>query len=95
MPVINNEKHRTVKGYMWLEQIGLIYSVETIADEEGASNERRAQLRQKLADPIIRVQEAWALNEQDAVIPKSPIGKAIGYLLGHIRQLSRYATDGR
>ena len=26
---------------------------------------------------------------------KSPIGKAIGYLLGHIRQLSRYFTDGR
>ena len=130
VPVINNEKHRTVKGYMWLiravleplvlfhyhegsrgkevaleffkdfkgalgvdgygvydlldkldgimilccwahcrryfdralnhdrkraehgiEQIGLIYSVETIADEEGASYERRAQLRQELAYP--------------------------------------------
>ena len=174
VPVINNEKHRTVKGYMWLiravmeplvlfhyhegsrgkevaleffkdfkgalgvdgygvydlldkldgimilccwahcrryfdralnhdrkraehgiEQIGLIYSVETIADEEGASYERRAQLRQELAYPIIRGLEAWALNEQEAVMPKSPIGKALGYLLGHIRQLSRYTTDGR
>ena len=174
VPVINNEKHRTVKGYMWLiravleplvlfhyhegsrgkevaleffkdfkgalgvdgygvydlldkldgimilccwahcrryfdralnhdreraeygiEQIGLIYSVETIADEEGASYERRAQLRQELAYPIIRGLEAWALNERDAVMPKSPIGKALGYLLGHIRQLSRYTTDGR
>jgi hypothetical protein len=28
-------------------------------------------------------------------MPKSPIGKALGYLLGHIRQLSRYTTDGR
>ncbi|MGN1253756.1 MAG: IS66 family transposase, partial [Prevotella sp.] len=174
VPVINNEKHRTVKGYMWLiravieplvlfhyhegsrgkevalqffkdykgalqvdgyavydlldkfsgimilccwahcrryferalkhdkeraeygmEQIGMIYSVESIADEEGASYERRAQLRQELAYPIIRGLEAWALNERDAVMPKSPIGKAIGYLLGHIRQLSRYVTDGR
>ena len=174
VPVINNEKHRTVKGYMWLiravteplvlfhyhegsrgkevalqffdkykgalgvdgygvydllgkldgimvlccwahcrryfdralkhdkeraeygiEQIGMLYGVETIADEEGASYERRAQLRQELAYPIIRALEAWALNEQDAVMPKSPIGKAIGYLLGHIRQLSRYTTDGR
>jgi transposase len=174
VPVINNEKHRTVKGYMWLvravteplvlfhyhegsrgkevalqffkdyqgalqvdgypvydlldkldgimilccwahcrryfdrslkhdkeraeygiEQIGMLYSVETIADEEGASYERRAQLRQELAYPIIRGLEAWALNEKDAVMPKSPIGKAIGYLLGHIRQLSRYTTDGR
>ena len=174
VPVINNEKHRTVKGYMWLiravteplvlfhyhegsrgkevalqffgkykgalgvdgygvydlldkfngimilccwahcrryfdralkhdkeraeyalEQIGMLYSVETIADGEGADCERRAQLRQELAYPIIRGLEAWALAEKDAVMPKSPIGKAIGYLLGHIRQLSRYTTDGR
>ena len=55
--------------------------METIADEEGANYERRAQLRQELAYPIIRGLEAWALNEQEAVMPKSPIGKAIGYLL--------------
>ena len=174
VPVINSEKHRTVKGYMWLiravteplvlfhyhegsrgkevalrffrdyqgalgvdgygvydlldkldgimvlccwahcrryferslshdreraeyaiEQIGMLYTVETIADEEGADHERRAQLRQELAYPIIRGLEAWALNERDSVLPRSPIGKALGYLLGHIRQLSRYTTDGR
>ena len=174
VPVINNEKHRTVKGYMWLvravteplvlfhyhegsrgkevalqffgkykgalgvdgygvydlldkfngimvlccwahcrryfdralnhdrkraeyalEQIGLIYSVESIADHEGADYGRRAQLRQELAYPIIRGLEAWALGEMGSVLPKSPIGKALGYLLGHIRQLSRYTMDGR
>lgn len=174
VPVINNEKHRTVKGYMWLaravteplvlfhyhegsrgkevalqffgkyrgalgvdgykvydlldklngmtvlccwahcrryfdralnhdrkraeyalEQIGMLYSVETIADEEGADYRRRAQIRQELAYPIIRGLEAWALSEIDSVLPKSPIGKALGYLLGHIRQLSRYTMDGR
>ena len=73
---LNHDRKRAEYG---IEQIGLIYSVETIADEEGASYERRAQLR----------------NEKDAVMPKSPIGKALGYLLGHIRQLSRYTTDGR
>ena len=174
VPVINNEKHRTVKGYMWLaravteplvlfhyhdgsrgkevvlqffkdfkgalqvdgyavydlldkldgvmilccwahcrryyerslkhdkeraehgmEQIGMIYSVETIADEEGASYERRAQLRQELSYPIIRALEAWALHESEYVMPKSPIGKALGYTLAHIRQLTRYTLDGR
>ena len=88
-------KHDKARAEYALGQIGMLYSVETIADEEGASYERRAQLRQELAYPIIRALEAWALNEQDAVMPKSPIGKAIGYLLGHIRQLSRYTTDGR
>ncbi len=174
VPVINNEKHRTVKGYMWLvraiteplvlfhyhdgsrgkevalqlfkgykgalqvdgypvydlldkldgimvlccwahcrryydrslnhdreraeyalELISMLYSIETIADEEGASYERRAQLRQELSYPIIRALETWALNEVKNVLPKSPIGKALNYTLKHIRQLSRYTTDGR
>jgi len=174
VPVINNEKHRTVKGYMWLarsvieplvlfhyhegsrgkevaleffngykgaiqvdgypvydlldklegitilccwaharryfdralkhdkeraeyaiEQIGLLYSIETMADEQGLDYEARAALRQELSYPIIRALEAWALSENDSVLPRSPIGKAIGYLLNHIRQLSRYTTDGR
>lgn len=82
-------KHDRERAEYGIEQIGMLYSVETIADEEGASCERRAQLRQELAYPIIRGLEAWALNEKDAVMPKSPIGKALGYLLGHIRQLSR------
>ena len=65
---LNHDRKRAEHG---IEQIGLIYSVETIADEEGASYERRAQLRQELAYPIIRGLEAWALNEQEAVMPKS------------------------
>ncbi len=174
VPVINNEKHRTVKGYMWLvraiteplvlfhyhdgsrgkevalrffkdykgalqvdgypvydlldkldgimvlccwahcrryydrslnhdreraeyaiELISMLYSIETMADEQHLDYEQRAQLRQELSYPIIRALEAWALNEVKAVLPKSPIGKALNYTLKHIRQLSRYTTDGR
>ena len=88
---LNHDRERAEYA---IEQIGMLYSVETIADEEGADQERRAQLRQELSYPIIRGLEAWALNERDSVLPKSPIGKALGYLLRHIRQLSRYITDG-
>ena len=72
---LKHDKERAEHG---IEQIGMLYSVETIADEEGADYERRTQLRQELAYPIIRGLEAWALNEKDAVMPKSPIGKTIG-----------------
>ncbi|MBO4525547.1 MAG: IS66 family transposase [Bacteroidales bacterium] len=88
---LNHDRERAEYA---IEQIGMLYSVETIADEECADQERRAQLRQELSYPIIRGLEAWALNERDSVLPKSPIGKALGYLLRHIRQLSRYTTDG-
>lgn len=78
-----------------LAPIGMLYSIETIADERRLDFGQRAALRRELSYPIIRALEAWALSQAGSVMPESPIGKAIRYLLGHIRQLSRYVTDGR
>ena len=89
---LNHDKKRAEYA---IGQIKLLYNVETIADGENASDERRARLRRELSYPIIRALEAWALNETKSVLPKSPMGKALGYLLRHIRQLSRYTLDGR
>ena len=89
---LNHDKERAEYA---LDQIGMLYSIETMADERHLDYSRRAKLRQELSYPIIRALEAWALNEAESVLPKSPIGKAIHYLLNHIRQLSRYVTDGR
>ena len=89
---LNHDKERAEYA---LDQIGMLYSIEAMADERHLDHSQRAKLRQELSYPIIRALEAWALNEAESVLPKSPIGKAIHYLLNHIRQLSRYVTDGR
>ena len=89
---LKNDKERAEHA---LDQIGLLYSVETMADARGLGYAERAALRQELAYPIIKALEAWALTEYPKVLPKSPIGKALYYLINHIRQLSRYVTDGR
>lgn len=89
---LNHDKERAEYAF---DQIGMLYSIETMADERHLDYSQRAKLRQELSYPIIRALEAWALNEAESVLPKSPIGKAIHYLLNHIRQLSRYVTDGR
>ena len=89
---LNHDKERAEYA---LDQIGMLYSIEAMADERHLDYSQRAKLRQELSYPIIRALEAWALNEAESVLPKSPIGKAIHYLLNHIRQLSRYVTDGR
>ncbi len=89
---LNHDKERAEYA---LDQIGMLYSIETMADERRLDYSQRTKLRQELSYPIIRALEAWALNEAESVLPKSPIGKAIHYLLNHIRQLSRYVTDGR
>ena len=89
---LNHDKERAEYA---LDQIGMLYSIETLADGRHLDYGQRASLRRELSYPIIRALEAWVLNEAGSVLPKSPIGKAIHYLLSHIRQLSRYVNDGR
>ena len=49
--------------------------------------------RQELSKPVLDEFFAWA--EKLDVIPKTPIGKAIHYLLSQRKYLKRYLIDGR
>jgi transposase/uncharacterized coiled-coil protein SlyX len=89
---LNNDKARAEYA---LAQIGMLYTIETMADDENATPERRQEIRTRLAFPVIRAFEKWCLTEQVKVLPKSPIGRAINYFLNFARQLSRYTMDGR
>ena len=73
----------------------MLYDVERMADDHGMDTIQRMELRKRLAYPIIRAFEKWCICEQSKVLPKSPIGKAIGYFLNYSRQLVRYTMDGR
>ena len=73
----------------------MLYDVERMADDHGMDTIQRIELRKRLAYPIIRAFEKWCICEQSKVLPKSPIGKAIGYFLNYSRQLVRYTMDGR
>ena len=81
-------------GYA-LGQIGLLYDVERMADEQDLSYEERAELRERLAYPILRVFEKWIVNECPKVLPKGRIGKALRYTYKIFHRLSRYHLDGR
>jgi transposase len=50
--------------------------------------------RQEKALPIWTAFRAWLLEQQSAVLPKSPIGQAIGYTLGNWDALVRYTEVG-
>lgn len=78
-----------------LEQIGLLYDVERRADTENLTNEQRAELRSRLAYPIMVAFEKWMVREHSKVLPKGPIGKAISYTYGIYHKLTRYHLDGR
>jgi hypothetical protein len=78
-----------------LGQIGLLYQVERQADQQQLSYEDRADLRSRLAYPIMVAFEKWMLNEYPKVLPKGRIGKAIRYTHNIFHKLTRYHLDGR
>ncbi len=52
------------------------------------------QLRQKQSVPILKILKEWMTAEYPKVLPKSPIGQAIGYCLPRWQKLSIYTTNG-
>lgn len=69
--------------------------IERHAREAGLSFAERHQLRQGEAVPILSEIKTWLNQNAIQVLPKSAIGKAIGYMLGQWSKLEKYATDGR
>lgn len=78
-----------------LTQIGKLYQVEAMADDQQLNYEQRAKLRKRLAYPIMCAFEKWIVNYYPKVLPKGRMGKAISYTYSIFHRLSRYHLDGR
>jgi transposase len=84
-----------VRGEWMLKAIQRLYAVESIARDKDLWPEQRYQLRRKESLPILNEIEIWLKKESIQVLPKSLIGKAIGYMLGQWEYLKGYIDDGR
>ena len=78
-----------------LEQIGLLYKVETMANEQNLDFEQRAELRQRLAYPILVAFEKWIVSYYPKAITGGRMNKALAYTYRLFHRLSRYHLDGR
>lgn len=78
-----------------LEQIGLLYGVETMADDQGLDYQQRAELRSRLAYPILCAFEKWIVNYYPKAILQGRMYKALTYTYALFQRLSRYHLDGR
>ncbi len=76
-----------------VERIHELYAVERAAKE--LSDDERRELRQRHSVPITDELFAWMAATQTAVLPKSPMGQALGYALKLERALRRYLANGR
>lgn len=78
-----------------LEQISLIYGVETMADDQNMSFDQRAELRSRLAYPILCAFEKWIVGYVPKALIKGRMYKALTYTYALFQRLTRYHLDGR
>jgi len=83
-----------------LESAGVLAKFQELYDIEdqakALSPEDRLALRQSAATSVWADLKEWLNSESAAgALPKSPLGKAVGYLRNHWEPLQMYLTDGR
>ena len=88
-------KEDKAKAEYALEQIGLIYKVEVMADDKEMDFNQRATERSRLAYPIMVAFEKWIYKEIPKVLPNGRMYKALTYTYNIFHRLTRYHLDGR
>lgn len=73
-------------------QIKSLYEIE--AKTKLMDDTRRYYYRRRHAKPKLRQLYRWLKNSQPQAPPKSPLGKAISYMLNHWQALNNYLRDG-
>lgn len=77
-----------------IKLIAELYKIERQAKYDGLSFEKIQEMRQKKSKPILEELKKFLLEHQDAVPPKSLLGKAISYTLKNWEHLIVYLERG-
>lgn len=89
---VDSDRERSEKALAW---IGQLYQIERDIQTEGLTGEEVVKCRKKLALPILLQLKEWMTAQYPVVLPRSPIGKAIGYCLPRWDILMLYVEDSR
>jgi transposase len=81
-------------GYV-LEQMQLLYEIERKGRQKELTQTQTAELRQQEALPILESLGSWMKQAYTEVLPRSVIGKALGYSIQRWEALCLYTTDGK
>ena len=79
----------------FLNQIGLLYRIESNLRKQRAGPRLRAAIRAQSSGMILARIEKGLRKKLPAHLPKSRMGIAIGYALSHLEQLKCFCNDGR
>lgn len=78
-----------------MKEIGKLYAIERSCKEQELSFDQIKEVRQLESVPILTSLGDWMKEQYLQVLPKSPIGKALGYSIERWKRLSLYTEDGR
>ena len=78
-----------------LFHIAKLYAVEKYCREKELSVEERYRARQIDVPTYLKELKELLENPGRTILPKNPVGKAIGYVLSNWTELTRYLEDGR
>lgn len=83
------------RAHQALAWISLLYDLEEEAKEKKLDDAQRHALRQERSRPILTKLKEWLdHDEQQKILPRSPIGEAIGYARNHWGALERCLEAG-
>jgi transposase len=75
--------------------ISRLYAIDAELKQKPLPPDARTAERQRLATPVLDAFRAWLDSEKPRVLPKSPLGEAIGYACNQWTALTRFLEDGR
>lgn len=78
-----------------LEQFANLYAIERDIKEQRLQHQQALELRQQKAVPILQSMGKWMKEQYLQTLPKSTIGKALGYSIERWDELSIYSTNGK
>lgn len=83
-----------VSGW-FLKQIQVLYSIESYLRKTKSTQERRQKVREQSGRWILDLLHKALRAKMATYLPKSQMGKAVHYTLGHWKELIKYCADGR
>lgn len=87
---LGSDRERALVGMAYIRAL---YEVER--EGEGLSPTKLRRVRQRKSRPILSKFKGWIDEEGLSALPKSPIGKALGYAQKNWKELCRFLEDGR
>lgn len=93
--ITRQTKKRKGLAFQIVELISKLYRLENVLKEEKSSSERIKQERQAKAVSILTQIKSLLDANALKILPQSPIGKAVHYMMTHWQALNHYLKDGR